>query len=464
MIQQSEGNSNLQENHPKWYNNISKTIILTFLSQISIQVLGVVSGIFIARFIGPEGKGIFAIYQANAQMFVTFFSLSLGSALTYFVPSKIIKIEKLLGISLLVIIIGSLLSTLIIFTFYYSSYKLYLFPSKYNSILYILWMFVFSTLSITNFLAVGFFQGMKLFNKLNKILIINSIINVVLFLLLFLLSRQGVIGKNVLYLLYCLLAITLFNTFQFLFSYLKTVKVKPDFSISYKRDLQPILKYVFYTHLSIFVSFINYRLSLWILNYYLNAVAIGLFSLASNIAVLFSFISQTIGNVLMPYLSGEAEEKKRIMFYRYSRINSTILIILAGISFFACIPLIPLLYGREFSDAVILFQVFLPGIFFMGFSRMFAVYIASKNEQKYNLFATVLGFLVNTLSTVLLIKYFGVIGASIAGSITSFVTCLAMMYFSHANLKLPFGNSFIMTISEINLNFKSLKNLVHNKR
>ena len=173
-----EDNIALQERQLKWNNNISKTIILTFVSQVSIQLLGIISGIFIARFTGPEGKGVFAIYQANAQMLVTFFSLSFGSALTYFIPSRIIKPEKLLGISLLIIIIGSFLSVFLVIVFYYSPLKLYLFPSKYSSFLFILWMFSFSTLSIANVIAMGFFQGMKLFNKLNKINIINSIINV----------------------------------------------------------------------------------------------------------------------------------------------------------------------------------------------------------------------------------------------------------------------------------------------
>ncbi|PKP21709.1 MAG: hypothetical protein CVU05_06185 [Bacteroidetes bacterium HGW-Bacteroidetes-21] len=440
--------------------NINKTIIVTFLSQVSIQVLGIISGIFIARFIGPEGKGIFAIYQANAQIFITFFSFSLGSALTYFIPSKIIKPEKLLGISLLVILFGSILSTIIVFLFYYSQFSIYLFPSKYSSFLFILWMFAFSSLSILNVIATGFFQGMKLFNKLNIISVTNSIINVVFFTLLFFLSREGIIGKNVLNLLYCLLAITLINSLQYGFSFYRSIKIIPDFKISYKLDLRPIFSFALYTHISTFISFFNYRFSIWVLNYYLNEVAIGLFSLASNISILFSFVSQTIGNILMPVLSGESEEIKRKMFYKYSRINSTLLIVLSFISFFVCIPLFPLLYGKDYTDAIVLFQLFLPGIFFLGFSRMFAVYIASKNEQKYNLYATIIGFVVNAISSILLIKYYGTKGASISGTITYLFTCLAMMYFSHVNLKLPIVNYFFMTNLEIKNNFNALKKLI----
>ena len=103
--------------------SIGKNIFNTILSQISVQFLGILSGIFIARLIGPEGKGVFAIYQANAQLLVTFFSLSFGYALTYFIPSGKIRSNKMLGISILITLIGSICIVFAILFFNYTVFK-----------------------------------------------------------------------------------------------------------------------------------------------------------------------------------------------------------------------------------------------------------------------------------------------------------------------------------------------------
>ena len=250
-------------------------------------------------------------------------------------------------------------------------------------------------------------------------------------------------------LLYGLLLLTLLNTIQFIIPYLKKINIKPSFNISMSNDIKPILNFTLYTHLGIFVSFFNSRLSLWILNFYLNEVAIGLFSLASNLIVVFSLISAPIGNVLMPFLSSEDGKKKKEIFYKYSRLNFSTVFIIAIIGFFLSSTMIPLLYGEEFSSASLLFQILIPGILFASISRLLAVYIGANNKQLYNLYATLIGSFVNIVLNCLLIKHFGLIGASIASSITYISICLAMMYYVHFKLGLTFGNYFFINLQEI---------------
>lgn len=428
---------------------LNKTIFYTILSQISVQVLGIVSGIFIARLIGPEGKGVFAIYQANAQLLVVFFSLSIGNALTYFIPSGKIRKDKMLGISILVVLIGSIGIVLVILFFYYTTFKYLFFPTKYSGFLYISWIFFFSFLSIINAIATGLFQGLKKFNVINRISVVNSLINVIFFSSVFLVDKYNYYDINVLDLLYGLLFLILLNTIQFVISFMKNVNIKPSFNISFSKDIKPILNYAFYTHLGVFVGFLNSRLSLWFLNFYLNEVAIGLFSLASNIIGIFTFISAPIGNVLMPYLSSENGKTKKEMFYKYSRLNFSIIFMLAIIGFFLSVPLIPFLYGDKFEYSSTLFQILIPGILFASVSRLLSVYIAASNKQLYNLYASIIGLIINVGLNYFLIKYYGLVGASISASMTYVFICLTMMFFVHNKLSLPIGNYFFMKRQEI---------------
>lgn len=428
---------------------LSKTIFYTIISQISVQVLGVLSGVFIARLIGPEGKGVFAIYQANAMLLATFFSLSIGSVLTYFIPSGIIKPNKMLGISLLIVLFGSISIYSCILVFNYSSLKDFLFPTKYSSFLYICWIFFYSVLQIINTIATGFFQGLKEFGIINKISIINSVINVLFFATVFVLNKYNYYEINVLDLLFGLLYLTLLNTLQYIVPFITKIKIKPSFKISITKDLKPLFNFTIYTHLGIFVGFFNSRLSLWILNFYLNEIAIGLYSLASNLIVIFSLISAPIGNVLMPFLSSEEGKNKKQIFYKYSKLNFSIILIGSILGFFLSVPLIPYMYGDNFASATLLFQILIPGILFASISRLLSVYISASNKQLYNLYAAIIGFIVNIVLNYIFIKYLGLIGASIAGSITYISICMAMMYYVHCRLNLDFGNYFLMSLPEI---------------
>lgn len=443
--------------------SINKNIFFTFLTQIPIQLLGIISGVFIARMIGPEGKGVFALYQANAQLIAVFFSLSFGSALTYFVPSGIIAKNKILAISIYLIIASSLLIFLLLLFLNYSNYKGLLFPDKYSGVLYLVWLYLFSVLSIVGGIATGFFQGMKKFNKLNKILLYNSILNFISFGVLFFIYKTNLFDIDTKILLYCLLFVSLMNIFQFVYYFYKDVKIKPCFNISYANDIKPMIEFTLYTHLSLFVGFFNARLSLWFLNYFLDEVAIGLFSLAANLIVIFNMISAPIGNVLMPFLSGENRKEKEKMFYKYSKINFTSLVLLAVFSFLIANWIIPLFYGEDFRSAALLFQILLPGIIFSTVSRLFAVYIASCNKQVYNLYATILGFIVNFVINYILIKYFGLIGASLASTFTYFASFLTMAYFVHIKLKMPFGNYFLMNYHDLKPVLSYFKSFIKTK-
>lgn len=440
--------------------SINKNIFYTFLAQIPIQLLGIISGVFIARMIGPEGKGVFAIYQANAQLLTVFFSLSLGNVLSYFIPSGKLKAEKMLGISLIIVFFGAICILLLTLLFYYTDFRSYLFPSKYSSFLYVIWIFFYSVLSIVNIIAAGFFQGLRLFSLINKISIINSVLNFLFFGILFTIYHFNYFSVTIEALLYCLLILTLINTFQFVLPFLTIVKIKPDFKISFRDEVRPIFSFTFHTHLALFINFFNGRLSLWILNYYLSEVAIGLFSLATNLIVIFNMISAPIGNILMPFLSGENRKNKNEMFYKYSKINFTLLFGIAVFSFFISILIIPLIYGAEFVDSVLLFQILLPGILFSCVGRLFAVYIAASNKQIYNLYSTIVGFIVNIILNFYLIKHFGLIGASISASLAYIFMCLAMMYYVHCKLNLPFQNYFFMSFSEIKSILTSSKNKI----
>ncbi len=428
---------------------ISKSIFYTVISQFLVQFLGIVSGIFIARMLGPGGKGVLAIFQANAQLFVSVFSLSMGNVVVYFIPSGKIKVEKILGMSMSVLafaVIGIGITLFFIDSF--SQLEKIFYPDSYNLFLYKIWIYLFSVFSIVNAISTGFLQGYKKFNLINKIWIVNSSLNSSIFFILFLLNYKGYFHVNVQIILYVLLLVTFINTILFVYPFFTQLKIKPSFHIS-KKEIAQVWKYLLFTHLGIVVAILNIRLGLWVLNYYLDAKTIGLYSVAANLIVMFNMIPTAFGNVLMPYLSDFRNNRVNEMFYKYARLNFSILLVSGVLGYFLAVVLIPILYGTSFTGSIILFRGLLLGVLFIGTNRLLAVYISSRNRQDYNFYASFLGLIFNVSVSFILVRYWGVYGVIFSTVFTYLFIWGIMSYFVHVRLKLPWENYFIVNKQDI---------------
>jgi O-antigen/teichoic acid export membrane protein len=431
----------------------------TFLTQFPVQFLGIVSGIFITRILGPEGKGVYAIYHANALLLVTFFSFSLASSIAYFISSKKISLDKMTGIGLIAIGIGSLLTIATIFILVFFNSNIFFFPEDYQNTLYYLWMALFAVTSIANSTLTGFFQGLKKFRTMNRIALSCSILNLIFFAGLYFIHIRHDYQVEPLSVLFLLFAVTFLNLILYIYPFMKIIE-KPVFRLNMKTDIYPLLKFTTYSHLSIFINFFNYRLSLWVLAYYLDEYSIGIYSLSANIVAMFTMISMPIASVIMPYMAEEKDEIKHKIFKRYSRLNLTAISFLMIIAFFICDFIIPWVYGAEFYASALPFKILLPGVLLACQTKLFATYIISYGKQQYNLIATIIGFLASLPLNIFLISAYGVVGAALSTSATFFSVFITVALFAHIKLRLPFVNYFLLSLRDIKQIYSERKRIL----
>lgn len=428
--------------------SLAKNTFYSFFTQLPVQFFGIISGILLTRMLGVEGKGVFAIYNANAQLLITFFSFSLSSSIAFFISSKKISFEKMFGFGLLTFILGSILAILTVILIHIFSHNSLFFPTEYHNVLYSLWLITMTIVSIGISIITGFYVGLKRFKDINRIAIVNSIVNLLCFSFVFFLYKYQLVDASPLLLLYALFFITLFNFIQFLYNFIKFYK-KPEIKTISFSEIKSIFNFTILSHLSIFVNFFNYRISLWVLAYYLDEFSIGIYSLAANVAAIFSVISTPIANVMMPYLAEESKSIRDSIFIRYSRLNFSVLLFVMLIAFLISDFLIPLVYGADFAESSLLFKVLLPGVLFSCQTKLFASYITSHGKQQYNLIATIIGFTVSLILNIYLISVYNVIGASIATMCTYIAIYIVVSLYSHLRLGLPFTNYFFITLPDI---------------
>ena len=433
------------------YEGLSKSIIYTTLTQIPTQILGIVTGVFITRILGPEGKGVYAIFYADIALFTTFLSFSINLGIIHFTANKEFKITKLLGISTVFTLITVILSILLLLIWLQFESINLLFPEEYLKAEYLIWFILFLLFTQINSVFSALFQGVKKFNVVNRVLLLNSIFNVVIFCIAFLLHQIEIFEIGLFEILILGLLIIVVNLLQWNHHFKKFFSYKIDLKLSWKKDIKRFFHFSGLGHLSIVINFLNYRLVLWIMAYYLDNEQIGIFALGAGLAQLLTFISTPLSQVLLPFMSSDTDIGRTKTFEIFSRIHFTALIIISTIALVVFVPLIPFVYGEEFTESKNVFRLILFGAIMSCQTKVLANYFISSNKIIYNLYATIIGFVVTFAFNIILVQSHGIYGASIAQSITYTSIFLAVFIALVKLTNWKSTNVFIINTSDIRI-------------
>ncbi|MGD9493188.1 MAG: oligosaccharide flippase family protein [Bacteroidales bacterium] len=439
--------------------SLARNSFFTTLTQILIQFFGILSGIIMARMLGPEGRGVYALYFTNAQLVFTFSSFSIGAAIIYFIPAGKISPQKMLGLSFLINAISSLVGLGLILFSYFSPLQSAFFSDNYLNFAFVGWMILYTIAIIISATYTSFFQAIRKFPELNKINLISSIFSLLCFSILFFLKNY--IPTRVGLFLLILFISQLVSLSLFAYSLHKRNNIKPSFRFSIKKDFPGLKKFIIAAHLSIVANFFNYRFSTWAINYYLNEAALGWYSLAVNTGAVFSLVTEPLSMVLTPYLSERQGGDKITLFNTYFRIFFWTILLLACAAMVLAPWLIPWVYGQEFQPSVLLFQIAIPGICLASMTKILASFVISNGKQEYNLIATLVGLIITITANLVLVSRWGAQGAVYANIITYagiFITLLSICF---SKLQLRPGNIFSISLSDWKLLKRTILSLFH---
>ncbi len=435
------------------YLSLKKNIFSTFLTQAPVLVISIITGIIITRTIGAEGKGIYAVFQSNIELFTLFFGLNINMGLSYFVSKKKIPFEKIIGLGIIGSVIGWLFFLCFLFPIYYSSSTSLFFPENFNSSFYLIYLISTFFLNSINIFISSLFVGLKKFNIINKLALFNSTFNILAYgFLYFSIDIQG--SQNLGW-IFCIATLTLLiNTIIWITFYLKLIGKKPEFKLG-KKFFIIFFSFVITGYFSNLINLLNYRLDIWVINNYMTLKDVGLYSLAVNIGQMLWMITIPIVLVLQPYLNSPDESDKQEKFTLFSRLNFTTVTILGVIIFAIGRFLVPIVYGKEFTESIAALNILIVGIIFSAATKLFAIVIINAQKVKYNLYATIAGLITTLILDFTLIPKFGIVGASTASTFTYIVIFVSVFYFLHKKIKYPLKNYFFLTLKDV----KKLKDL-----
>jgi len=175
----------------------------------------------------------------------------------------------------------------------------------------------------------------------------------------------------------------------------------------WKDSLKEMLHYGAFMQLSMLVSTLNKRLSLYLLNTHCDDKSIGVYASGTQVTEGVNIVGQSIGLVEFSALSNtDNKQRAALLTLRFMKLS------VLPTSFFEW------LFSGEFSDIHTIILLIAPGIVFFSAHTVLANYFSGTGKPKYNLYASLIGLSVTIVSAFVLIPLLGIRGAAITTTLT----------------------------------------------
>lgn len=370
-----------------------------------------------ARLLGPEGKGLYAMCLLIGSILYLLATFNLQAALTYFAGRRQYTPSSLFSFAWMATLLVSLLPAAALFLI--PHWKLcVLFPG----LSYGLWKeicLLFPFIIFTN-LVSGLLLGWLMIKAMNILKIFQSALCVLItFTLLFYIQRtpQVAIYSYIISLVLSLACIVI---------YLK----RSNISLTKDIDVNMVKNSIIYGAKGFTGSlfqFFNYRFDVFLVNYFLNPVQVGLYTVAVSLGELLWHLPNSIASMLFSKVASEHGSFATEKVERIFRLTWLIVALAIAALILSGKELIAVLFGKDFSGAYSALVWLLPGIFFLSMSKVMTGYFNGNGAPQYGSYSSVISFAVTLSADIFLIPRYGIKGAAIASSL-SYICASAVVF------------------------------------
>lgn len=399
--------------------SFSKNTIWSFLTEIAVFGLGFIYLIILARVLGPEGKGIYSLIILIPGLMISFGNFGIGAANVYFVGSKKHSIQNVISNSL---VLAFSLGLILILVFWiltkFSFFQEFISSNKISSAY--LWLVV---LVIPISFLVSFFRSILLGKEkiadYNVTKLVEGFIQLLAVVILLIILSQGIFGGIVSYILGILSSSLIAVVFV-----RRLIKFKFSFS---KRLLKDSAVYGSKVYGADALSFLNYRLDMFLIAVFLNPAAVGFYSIAVGIVERLRMVPGAFATVLFPRVSSLGEADANNFTPKIIRHTFFIMIVLSIFLLLLASPLVGIVFGSDFLPAVAPLIVLIPGIIAMGIGENLAADLAGRGKPHFAVYSSLLCLAINIPLNIILIPRIGIMGAALASTIGYWADTLVVL-------------------------------------
>ena len=395
--------------------NFVQNVSFVFFTQAIVFCAGGLSNIILARWLGPEGKGIVYLTILVPWILFTFTSLGITISNIYFTGKKKYSSSEIVSNSLFI----ALLLTVVVGFIYFA-----LLPFLSESLLrnvdvrfLKLTFFIFPIILITAYLS-GVPQGLQRIKEVFSIDILKTLIKLgfLLLLVVFLKMRIGgaIAAIIISFVAGLLLAI-------FLVLRITPIGIQTNFKI-----IKALVGFGLKSQSGTVVQFLNYRFDMFLVNLFLTPASVGIYSISVLIAELIWYIPSAFSQVLFPKIADSDIKTANRFTPQVCRSTLFITVCLAGVLFFISKPLILFFFGKRFLPSLVPLQILLPGIVAFSVAKVISSDLVGRGKPLYVTYAAIVSFIVTIILDLLLIPRLGVPGAALASSTSYTISAITL--------------------------------------
>lgn len=359
----------------------------------------------IARWLGPEGQGLYSLCMAASLVAALLVNCGLGLSAVYFLGKKIFSPSQIASVSLgFAAVMGSagfVVACLIV--------NLFKVPGLTHVPVGAL-MMAFVSIPLYNLSDYYFYfligsDRIKHFNILSAGRNALQLLLAVLLILVVGLRLNGAILSWV-------------GSFAgtAAVSYFIVTRIAPARFALEPGVLRASVSFGIKGYLSRIASFLYYRIDMFILSYFMGAAAVGQYAIAVLIAELLWNVPSSLAPAVMFKSASEDSRARDLLTASACRHTLLICVIAAGCVALLGRSIVKLAFGSEYLTSVTPLIVLLPGTAFLSLGGVLANDFVGRGKQLTNSFAAMMTLLINVPLNFLLIPVWGISGASAAST------------------------------------------------
>jgi polysaccharide transporter, PST family len=407
---------------------IMKNIGWQSLDKVIRMGTGIIVSVWVTRYLGPERFGTLSYAIAFAGMFSSVAGLGLDGIVIRELSLNYKPKDLIMGSTFFLKLAGAFLafSLSVLFIFFFKS-------QDTTTIIFVIIIslgFFFNSFDIIDFWFQSQIKFKYIFYAKNLAFFIAAIIKILLIIFK---------AELIYFVIVATIEIVLGSIGSIIMYYLTGNKIK-----KWGKNLIIAKELIFESWPLIiagFATFLYIKIDQIMLGTMLNNKEVGIYSAAIKFSEIWYFIPGAIYTSVFPVLAKYKKENQELFFLKYKKVCSImalISIIIALIMTFLSKYLVSILYGNKFIQAGPILSVHIwAGVFvFIGVAG--SMWIMLEGLQKFTLFATSLGAIINIILNLYLIPLYSGFGAAIA-TVISYAIAGYFVFFFYAKTRTIFS-------------------------
>ena len=423
-------------------------VALTFATRVLMLAGVFIAGVIVARSLGPEGFGTFAVLNVTVALALQVGSAGLPSANTYFIARDRKVLAPIWANAILFSLVVGVLLTIVVVAIAWLKPTLFggvsvrLVSIAAASIPFQL----LTLLGLNVLLAMDRIRQLNLFDSLAPAL---ALLNALVVLIILRRSLLTLVSANTAAaaILSLVLVLVLGRALK---RQQRPRPAQPDIHL-----LKEMLAYGVKFYISIMAGAIIFRADLLIVNHFRGEAEAGVYAVASQVSFLLLMLPGVIATLLFPRVASSQDQSGE---FAVQVTRHTSLIMLATcVAAAAGSFILPLVYGARFSDATMQLLILLPGVLLMGLESVLVQHFTGTGLPWTIAIFWIITLLINVGSNLLVVPVYGARGAATTSSISyALIFTLVTVYFCIKTGRRP-AEIFLLRSTELKSLVKSIR-------